>query len=228
MFARAVDSLGPPASIAALPLLSRGLRRELAGWIALMESIVRKLLLAEAAQLPSPRGEGAGGGVKRDAGISSRVPCSANFEQAPLHPASPLAGRGRDAFAMSIDPSLPHTWPAQFSLAPPRDADDPSERRLAAHDRDHPRRPRRTVALRLAMRFEALRRVLDDPAPHALRLARLIARLSQRAADIARRFAIAPALPDFVAPCDPRLVIEVMGRAFAAAMGWPVPVNNSS
>jgi hypothetical protein len=78
------------------------------------------------------------------------------------------------------------------------------------------------------MRFEALRRVLADPAPHALRLARLIIRLSRRAADIAQRFAIAPALPYFVDACDPRLVIEVMGHAFAAAMGWPSPVDDTS
>ncbi|WP_395645385.1 hypothetical protein [Terricaulis sp.] len=50
-FARAVAAIGAPAAIAALGLLSRAFRRSIANRIALLEHIVRKLLLAEAGRL---------------------------------------------------------------------------------------------------------------------------------------------------------------------------------
>jgi hypothetical protein len=196
MFARAVDELGPPGSIAALPTLPRPLKRQIAGWLALMETILRKLLLAEAVQLsPSPKEEGAGGGVRRDAGINSRASCCAHFAQAPP------------------DRFRPDAWPTRFSLAPPREPylDHPLSVPGAGATRcDGAARERRDPVLRLAMRFESLRRVLDDPAPHALRLARLLQRRAPRDPSAAGRIAIALAFPYFVDCLDPRLIIEAM------------------
>lgn len=51
MFARAVAAIGAPAAIAAIALITRALRRDIVGWLCPLESIARKLLLAEAAEL---------------------------------------------------------------------------------------------------------------------------------------------------------------------------------
>jgi hypothetical protein len=50
-FARAIEAIGTPAAIAALALLTRDLRRAIAGRILRLEHLVRKLLLAEATEL---------------------------------------------------------------------------------------------------------------------------------------------------------------------------------
>ncbi|MEZ5957864.1 MAG: hypothetical protein R3C27_11715 [Hyphomonadaceae bacterium] len=78
--------------------------------------------------------------------------------------------------------------------------------------------------MRLAIRIEALRRVLDNPYRHALRLARLFRRLSRRFPEAANRYAIATAHPHASDPGDPRLIIDALGLAIAAA---PLFANTS-
>jgi hypothetical protein len=58
MFARALAATGGPVTIAAITGLTRSLQREVAAWIARLETIVRKLLLAEAALLPRAQARG--------------------------------------------------------------------------------------------------------------------------------------------------------------------------
>lgn len=50
-FARAIEAIGAPATIAALTLLTRSLCRVITGRILRLEHLVRKLLLAEATEL---------------------------------------------------------------------------------------------------------------------------------------------------------------------------------
>ena len=51
MFARAVAAIGDAAAIARLKELSPALRRRIVAWLCPLENIVRKLLLAQAAEL---------------------------------------------------------------------------------------------------------------------------------------------------------------------------------
>jgi hypothetical protein len=69
--------------------------------------------------------------------------------------------------------------------------------------------------LLLARRFEALRRVLEDPMPYARRLARVLARAVRRFPEVALRFAIAPSRAAGFDPDDSRLGVE----ACACALG---------
>jgi hypothetical protein len=204
MFARAVDELGPPSSIAAMPILPRGLRRELIGWIALMETILRKLLLAEAVQLS----------------LSARLPAEASAK-AEVHRNAARADL-KPAPSEPPDPSRPHTWSTRFLLGPPREPDacdhaTPAPRAGSSCARDPMLAGRRRCdfSLRLAMRFETLRRVLDDPAPHARRMAALLRRRARSDPGIVERLAIAVAGPYFVDRLDPRLIVE----AIAVALG---------
>ena len=51
MFARAVAAIGAPAAIAAITFIGKTLRRDIVAWLCPLEHVVRKLLLAEAAEL---------------------------------------------------------------------------------------------------------------------------------------------------------------------------------
>jgi hypothetical protein len=83
-----------------------------------------------------------------------------------------------------------------------------------------PRAPRLLRAeeapFRLARRFEALRRVLENPAPYARKLAQLLARAVERRRHAAQRYVIAPARTDDYDPRDHRLRLDAMGAAFLA------------
>jgi hypothetical protein len=96
--------------------------------------------------------------------------------------------------ALTVTPGLsaarrsearPETWRVRFSLRLPS---APSPRRRAHTGRrcaaSEPR------PLDLARRCEALRRVLDDPAPAIARLARRLYALAERAPAVARRIAL--------------------------------------
>jgi hypothetical protein len=65
-----------------------------------------------------------------------------------------------------------------------------------------------------------VRRVLENPLPHARRLARLIVRLRRRYPEIAMRFAMAPARAVSLDQADPRLVIDAMGAAIGGAFAF--------
>jgi hypothetical protein len=277
MFARAVRVIGDAAAIASLQLLPRSLRRDIVGWIALLEHVVRKLLLAEAAVLhrlererarrrvrvelvplrgmamhwhpqaqrtPSPSGEGAGGGVNRDGrATAQRGPRAIANSSARSHPSSlhptpsspPLAGRGSASSAppRPIDLARPETWRAYFSFALPRrrylpDSRAPRIRDLWGPDAPPPPEPERAPRIfrpedspfRLARRFEALRRVLENPAPHAERLARALAREAQRQSQLVQRYLFAPACTNHYDPADHRLGLDATGLAFDAPQAF--------
>lgn len=167
------SALGGPALIATMGKLERRTRRNILDWLAPLEVLVRKLLLLEAALVPR-RAE-------------------AKFRKgAPPQRAAPPRGK-----CAPPHPEKPPTWRVAFSLSasaprkPARNA-GPRIRDLNARYTPpplKPARPRRDAALKLAMRYEALRRVLDNPAPHARRLARRL----ERHPPAARRIAGTPA-----------------------------------
>jgi hypothetical protein len=81
--------------------------------------------------------------------------------------------RERPAF----DPAAPETWRVSFRCSPPT-----SRRALTTRTRRH-RPPRQIFARPLAERCEALLRAFNNPAPHALHLARHQRRKNSRVHD---------------------------------------------
>ncbi len=211
-FARIVAAQGAPAVIAALIVLARAQRREIGAWLTHLESIVRKLLFAEASRLPlEPHPSGAQQSSRR---AQTSPPPSRSF-----------------------DASRPESWPARFSFAPPRDpravpeARAPRIRALWGETRAHQvieattlQRTRRVAcpetARHLASRFEAIRRVLADPAPFARRLARIFHRLRRRFPEAAQRFAISSPRAYVFDPEDSRLRPDAMSVAIEASYAF--------
>jgi hypothetical protein len=228
MFARAVAVIGQPAAIAALTLLSERLRREIVSWLAPLEHIVRKLLLAEAAALKREHAMAwRQRPPVRTASLQARN--GAGFKER----CEPEGSRSNPHASRHLDPAHPETWSATFSLAPPRDplavpnarapriralwGETPSEASPTSNATPRTRDGgEENTALRLARRFEALRRVLENPQPHAQRLARLLARAVRRFPEIARRYWSAPARTGDYDKEDPRLSVDAMGAAFDA------------
>lgn len=157
-------SIGPDiADIAAIAAsFAPGVRRQIVAWLAPLEHIVRKLLLAETATLHQ----------------------TLKTEPARLQPHHGAARAKRD-------PAQRQTSRATFALSPPRDpllvpdARAPRIRALwdegppifahaltHAHIKRAPVRSVRDAPVRLARRLEALQRVLENPLPHVRRLAR--------------------------------------------------------
>ena len=211
MFARAVAATGGAAAIAAIALLTEAARRAVIRWLAPLEHAARKLLLVEAAALAATPPQPNDG----TAGLQVRKTTSA---------ASKAARRA----ARALDLTRPETWPARFSFALPRDpraVPDARAPRIRAlwgppPPAPAPRAPRAAdpehSAFRLARRFEALRRVLDDPRPHAQRLACALRRARRRFPEIVRRYALAPARTNDYDPRDERLGIDACALALAA------------
>ncbi len=190
-FARAGEAIGAPAAIAASESLTPTLRRAITGWVCRLEHVVRRLLFVEAAVLsPSPRG---GAKLQR---LQVRA---ANAIAAPARVATPP---NPHAVPEANAPRIRALWGGAHPSAPPRAPHAPSQT---------------PAALRLARRFEALRRVLEDPIPHAQRLARVLARALRRFPDIARRCALAPSRTARYDRADPRLSIDAMAAALGAA-----------
>jgi len=221
MFARAAAAIGEPAAIAALRSMSAELRRRIIAWLCPLEHVVRKLLLAEAARLrESARAE-------KHAGVEivrMTPPAWVRAITALARESAPEAARANRAA----------THPAIFSFALPRDpfavaaAQAPRIRALCGDDpapapqpakRAPPKLNQADAPQRLARRFEALRRVLDDPLGHALRLARMLARAARRFPDVARRCLNAPARTADYDPADPRLSVDAFAAALDAAEG---------
>lgn len=221
MLTRVSVIVGALPALAILSGLTRRRQREIASSIALLEAIVRKLLLIAAAELRK---------VERANAKSSRLP---HLEIVTL--ASPKLGvsprptptRNPPPF----DPSQPETWRVRFKLAPPRDplaCPESRAPRIRALWGATPAPPPPVFTaphqvspapLRLALRFEALRRVIADPAPHALRLARILPRLCRRYCGTAERYAIAVARPHCRDEGDPGLIVEAMALA-----AWVTPL----
>lgn len=213
MFARASDVIGAPEALALLNALTLKRRHEIACWIARIECIARELIFAQAAHLDHKC---------LQVGARASGP--------------PRVSVARSEPPRAFDPAQPQTWPARFKLAPPRDplavpeSRAPRVRALWGPTPPAPSRAERAPStstptpLRLAIRIEALRRVLDNPHPHALRLARLFRRLSRRFPEAAGRYAIATARPHAIDPGDPRLIIDALCLAIAVA---PLFANTS-
>mgnify|MGYP001177782819 CR=1 FL=1 len=218
LFARVIAAIGAPAILAALTL-APGMRTEIVRQLALVEVLARKLLLADAAaSLPAPAHRG------------PRLVITP-LRASGLYTLTPTRRRVRPpARARVIDQSNPDTWPARFALALPRDPRVVQERRapriraLWGETRSLPPPPapqpappqRQTEAFRIARRAEALRRLLNNPAPHARRLARARGLGVARSREIITRYALR-APRRFVGDShDPRLTIDIFSVAISA------------
>jgi hypothetical protein len=233
MFARAVTAIGNPAAIAVMAQLSKTLRRDIIAWLAPLECIVRRLLIADASELQrvevrapncAPRVEMI---QLRSLGLAHHAPSGSARPEAAQCARSPKTPPGA---ARSLDTSHPESWSARFSYALPRDtrlAPNPNAPRIRALWGPYtppPETPSRTpraiseehAPFRLARRLEALRRVLADPRPHAERLARLLARQARRIPRLVQRYVWAGARTDDVDPADPRLSLDALAAAFDA------------
>jgi len=221
-FARAVGAIGAPAAIAALTLTPK-LRRTIAGWLLRLEHVVRRLLLVEATELkritPSPRGEGAGGGVNLQL-LRSRaaLACANSSASSITPPPNPLSSRRggtpRFSFAIARDPRAVPKAHAPRIRALFSDGATPQPQ---TH---HTPTEQGSSAQRLARRFEALRAVLDDPIPHARRLARVLTRAVRRFPEIVHRFALALSRTNAFDRDDHRLSIDAMSCALDAAYAF--------
>lgn len=170
---------------------SRAVRRRILGWLAPLESIVRKLLFAEAARqkLRVRR-------ARKAPVFAKGAPCAcavkASFLIAP--PPDPRVP------AAHLAPRIRALWGPSPAAPPPR------VRAIVTRAQDD-----------LAKRFDALAHVLKHPLRHARRLARLIARVRRRFPEIPLRYAMAPARRVYADRDDPRLSIEAIAAAIAAA-----------
>jgi hypothetical protein len=188
-------------------------RRSITAWLALIETIVRKLLFAEAVRLRADEAPRKARGPRltlislhsaplqtqaqphtHAVGVNRHAPASARFKLAV--PSTVLA------IAESRAPHVRALWgpspPTSFTRSPQQ------------------RQGKRTApSARLAQRLEALQRVLADPAPHIRRFARLLKRLRPAYAD---RYARSCAASQSIDEKDPRLIIEAMALALTAAM----------
>lgn len=215
MFTRAIAAIGPLPQLAAIAQLTPSFRRSAVRWIALLEHIVRKLLLAEAAKLPV-------------------TPFAVS------QPSSALGGsRARsNAPPRTIETSHPEVWSARFSFSLPRDeravpeSRAPRIRALWGNSSPSPppqaRLPRvvdpERGGFRLARRLEALRRVLKDPLPYAQRLARIMRRVVRAFPQVVHRYAYTGAPTGFYDPHDPRLSLDALSPVIPA----PVCFSDSS
>jgi hypothetical protein len=218
MFVRASESIGAPQTLARLGALSRQRRHEIGCWIARLECIARKLLFAEASNLHHTSSFRTRASAIRNPGANATS-------------ATHLHSTPRQR--TEIDFTQPHTWPGRFKLAPPRDARAVPERRApriralwGSHTPPPPpptsaaarTTPQTTpMAVQFAFRVEALRRVLENPAPHARRLARVLHRLKPRFPEAPARYAIIAPRPYAPDAGDPRLMIECLALAITAA-----------
>ena len=237
MFVRVSDIVGAIPALARLTLLWPSRQREIASAIALVETIVRKLIFIEAAEMQRNQPDQA----SRPPRLEPVTPLSAGWS-AGLRPAEALAKPACAAGAArpdlpGFDPTRPHTWRVRFKLCPPRDPLARSERRAPRiralwgpspppPPLPAPKAKRRITPapLRLAQRFEALRRAISDPLPLARKLARILPRLCRRYPQAAERYATATAHPHRTDEGDPRLIIDAMVLALVAA---PSFVNSS-
>jgi hypothetical protein len=229
MFTRAVAAIGDASSIAVLKALPRMLRRQIVAWLYPLESIVRRLLIAEAAALHR-----ADGRRTRRSSIQTVQVRSLGLAQSwtaglQTRTNSVVAGKCASEDARSkIDRARPESWRASFSFALPRNPHFvPNSRapRIRAlwgptPPEPPPRAPRilkpGDAPFLLARRFEALRRVLADPRPYAERLARILAREVRRYSAVVRRAVLAGPRTDDFDPSDPGLSLDALGAAFDA------------
>jgi hypothetical protein len=171
--AGALHEFSGPAQIAAT--LAAAARAAIRARLALIEALVMKLLLIEAAAHPD---------------------WSAGLQARKATPVSTCAPEGaRSNLAPTENPRDPKTWRVRFHLRIPRDRQritptrpaplqlQPRPEHIRAHAHAHARA--------LARRFEALRRVIADPRRAIAALARKLTGLGFAARAAARRIALA-------------------------------------
>ncbi|MBK6704023.1 MAG: hypothetical protein IPG56_09915 [Caulobacteraceae bacterium] len=213
-FARVIAAIGAPAAIALLSLTARSTRLTILRQLFMLESLVRKLLFAELAT--------------RAAAMPSRGPQLTYVLIRPglviVNPARKRAHRNLRA----VDLAHPETWSAPFALALPRDTrrvrdcNAPRIRDLWAPSprpiEPPPRAPQRqrSTPFCIARRFEALRRVLNDPSPHIRRLAIAQSRALKRAPEVVSRYALVAPRRYGYDPVDVRLPIDITCVALVA------------
>lgn len=198
MFGRVIAAIGAPAVIAALSLAPR-MRTEMIRQIALVEIMARKLLLADAVDLiPSQRGPRL---VEVKLNASGLYTCPQIRRRTPSRP-------------RAIDPAKPETWPARFALALPRVHRAVQDRRAMLWRRalaptPPPRRERQSSAFTIARRAEALRRMLENPAPYAQRLATARRIGVNRSREAVTRYALRAPRRFVGDRTDPKLTLDI-------------------
>lgn len=229
-FARAIEAIGAPVMIAAIRVLTRKLRREIVSRILRLEHLVRKLLLAEATELHRAELARAKRAVRIEliplrgmaqtwaAGLQART-CTSVKETCASEDARSKTNR-----------AAPETWRAQFTFALPRQRDLPNShapRILDPWGPPPPPAPERTprvikqdTPFRLACRLEALRRVLENPKPHAERLLRVLIREARRVPQLIQRYAHATARTNDYDKADHRLGIDTFGACIDAPFAF--------
>lgn len=211
-FRRVIAAVGAPAAIALLNLSSRDARLEIVRQLGLLESLVRKLLFAEIAAFAPA--------------APKRGP---RLVHIPLRPGLVIVNAPRKRGPRPprrLDLADPETWTASFALALPRDTHLVQDRHApriralwgpSARPAEPPppaaRRDRGPASFRIARRFEALRRVLNDPAPHVRRLAAAQRRALARSPQIVSRYALIGPRYSGYDPVDERLPIDITGAA---------------
>lgn len=238
MMTRASFIVGALPALAALASLTRRRHREIASCITCLEAIARKLIFVAAAALHRAERDGAKASRMPQLKIVTPSPTSwsAGLRPALSAEAKPrCAPGGARSNLQAFDPAQPETWRVRFKLAPPRDEAAVPESRAPriralwgatpASPQRAPSQPRDVTPapVRLAQRFEALRRVIADPTPYARRLARILPRLCRRFSSAAERYAVAIGRPYAGDEGDPRLIVEAIALALCAA---PVFVNS--
>jgi hypothetical protein len=216
LFARVVAAIGAPAIIAALTLAPR-MGTEIVRQLALVEILARKLLLADAVALvPAPAQRG-------PRLVVTPLRASGLYTLNQTRRRTDMRAR-----ANAIDPANPETWSARFALALPRDPRVVQERRaprIRTFWGDAPApppapetapRPRQAEAFRIARRAEALRRVLNDPAPYARRLSLARGLGVARSREIITRYALRAPRRFVGDERDPRLTIDIFSVAVRA------------
>jgi hypothetical protein len=139
---------GAPFALAERLLLLKETRRDILAWLGPVEALARRLLLLKALSLPAPN----------------------------YLPPKPFAGRLLIAFTdrplQAINPES-EKWRVCFSVMPHGVLRRKRGAQIGAYA--DPRSPDDFNAFPLARRLEALRRVLENPAPAVARLCRLLA-----------------------------------------------------
>lgn len=255
MFARAIAVIGLNqgfpggdaalswiARVAVLARLTPQRRAEIVSWLAPLEHIVRKLLLAEAAALHRAERAAAARVPRLEhiplRGLAQHAKFGIASPQARLPQQTPIQCEAEGS-RNDLDFSRPETWRAHFSLAIPRDprrvaqSNAPRIRALwggekrsetpkpaPRPDGNRDTRACHALAFRLARRFEALRRVLENPRLYAERLARVLSREIVRRSDVVRAYLFAPCRANGHDPADPRLGLDAIGEAFGAELAF--------
>jgi hypothetical protein len=203
--ADAIAAFGAPAEIATL--LARGAQNALRRRLKALEALAMKLLLAEAARIRRVTHTQSTPSAMSCATIGSACvsPRASGNRRCEVDPADPETWRVR--FALRIPPE---TAPQSREASGPRIRDIGPRRlvtqvladmaarariaRMAALRTARALKPQseraRAKALKLARRFEALRRMLENPVPHVRRLAHMLGAMRERAFAAARRIAM--------------------------------------